>query len=1571
MVALPTGPENALALLALAAYHTCAPVNANATATEILEDARRLNIKAIVTTPDAEGRLELHQLQQALNCEVIFITPRRSGVAGLFDMQLMGGITPEYSPERAALHRLGDTSLILHTSGTSGTKKVVPYSLKSLIVGTCCVIQSWDLRSSDVNMNMMPLFHVGGIVRNLLAPILSGGSAIMCFNFDPIAFWSLAPLLRATWYYAAPTIHHSILTAKPAISFDDIRIRMICNAAGGLLPSLALEMKQVFRQAVILPSYGMTECMPIATPPTNYQLDRPGCSGIACGPYLSIRNPVDLEKELPAGATGAICVRGLPTFEGYEVSPDPSVPLSTSAFSSEGWFDSGDVGYMDRDGYLYVTGRSKEIINRGGEVISPFEIEEAIATSCKTHVKNVLAFAVSHDVLQETIGVVIVPADGQPRISLHQLNDLLQHKLHPSKWPFVVVYMNDVPKNNAGKPLRIKLATRLSLPTFTDKITMLQRHFEATLTSATSSLSDPILCSQVKVHIPTIENALLQIPRIRQAAVQARGNTSIDAYVSLDPSDMSTLSLDDVKTRLATLIHGYSIPDAIFSVFCPLYRKPSGDVDFKRIEEEVARRNASNMTATEVMVRDIIAQMLLLEPGAITKDSDFFLLGGNSLLTGKLSHQIRKQTTISLAATDLFSNSTVAGIASLIDQGEKEPPKTLKSKQSTLSNMSFVSEKDKYRLSTLSAMTAVHELNLPVLDEDQTETYPPRRRGQNHPLCLIFQAIPFTFFYPLKTALAWTMLLFVLAHLARYLHTTYWTRMVGLVSAIIIARLTTRVVCPLFAIIFKWIVIGKYQPGVYRTWSTYYLRWWIVNQSLRAAGRGVFAMHPKLLVLYYRLLGAKIGKDVQIDPSAQLGECDLLTLQDGCRIDAAVVRGFCVERDRFIRLDRIVIGARAVLNTYTTIAPGAILPDGAVYGPHASSHDLPSPRSYAAYNRTTFAKPHWLLQVLFAYPIFAIVIFISYIPWFFFIWLMIQETIVDNSDSNSAVDSVIKWFSDPTRVLYHFCARMVHVVLRPLIHVFVSILVKRMLGLNKECKAKDTTQLMLFRRYVNSVLLSKRALKNAFSILGTHYETVSIIYRLMGAKIGRRIYWPGSGIYCLDPELLEIGNDVVFGSRSELYTTDSLGSAKIVIGDGAMIADRVVLLPGTRVGRRTVMGSGALGKGGKEAYEDGSIWMGNGMGNAIRLSHGSKLDMSASTTPSTSTRTLNTGTEDLTTPFGRAFYKRQAPYFVYPYWLIVVINVLCAILTAAYWSVAAVAAAQFLRLIVDNVPDARLFRKSWYRFGLLYGMVALSFVVILKIQAILSLLWVIATKWIIIGRRQEGQFDWDKSSYCQRWQLHLVLSRVVFKGYGNGGVLASFTGSAYFVWYLRALGAKIGKDCGIYVGGRMGLMTEPDLVELGDEVNLDNCSVVAHINSRGHFSLNSLKIAEGCALRTGSRLLSGASMERQSMLCEHTLLSSGEVAEEGATYAGWPGKKLDPAKAAGGGGGAGSASVDSFVENHAAVFMCHMCRQMPKDAVVTDCGHLFCETRLLLSPELTPTVARPVVGTIPKYKCSV
>ncbi|KAJ7870970.1 acetyl-CoA synthetase-like protein [Mycena olivaceomarginata] len=1474
MVALPTGPENALALLALASYHTCAPVNVSCTAAELLDDACRLNAKAIVTTRDAEARLELRALRDALACEVVFVEPRTSGTCGIFDMVVLGAEQMQVQGSPSTPHGLKDQSLILHTSGTSGKKKVVPYILLSLIVGTCAVVESWDLRPSDVNLNMMPLFHVGGVVRNLLAPMFSGGSAIMCAGFDSIAFWTLSQQLQATWYYAAPTIHHAILTSKPdsVVPSRDLRIRMICNAAGGLLPSLAVDLQTTF-QAVILPSYGMTECMPIASPPTTYQLDRPGCSGIACGPYLSIRDPSNLERALSADKTGAICVRGLPAFQGYEISPDINVPLDTSAFSSEGWFDSGDMGHMDEDGYMFITGRSKEIINKGGEVISPFEVEEAIVTAAKRCVKTTLAFGIEHDVLQETIGVVIVPVPGKPRLGLAQLQDLLREHLHPSKWPFAVVYMDDVPKNSAGKPLRIKLATRLGIGCLSDSVPAFHRHFEADVPNDQAALSEPIRCSRVAFDIPSVERALLDLHGVHDVAVRCRDDGSPEAFVAAESGEL--------KDAITDVLPGYAIPDPLHVFPGKLQRTASGKVDFAGMEAEIAQINASAMSEQAMLVRNIIGNLLTADVGKINGDSDFFLLGGNSLLLGKLAYQIRKETGVSIPVATLFSNSTVRGIAGLIVASDAKPKQSAflgsgmhsrTQSEATLLPGGRRSSPDGGRSRNQSGAT------LPGFDKNFVSKL---ARGQTHPLSLIIQAIPFIFFYPLKAALTWTILLLILAELAPHVHGSFWERILSLLVAIIVARLTTRIIFPVFRNHFQWLVIGKYKPGKYRFWSGYYLRYWIVNQALLISGRGIFSMHPSLEILYYRLLGARVGKGVKISKQAKLGEYDLLTFEDGCIVDNALIRGFCVEREGFFTLDRVSIGRYATVNTYTQISPGAAIPDGAVYGPHASSHDGSAPEGFAAFNRPMIPEPNLLLKLFVAWPVILFVYFVSYIPWFSAVWLMMYETDI-LKDNLNALESVVVWFATPQRVSYHALSRIVRALVTPLLQLALGILVKRMFGLNKATSIfSQPSQLALLRRYINSHTLSKSALRSAFSILGTHYEVVSIVYRAMGAKIGRRVYWPGSGIFCLDPELLEIGDDVVFGSRSEVFTTDRLGTAKVTVGNGAMIADRVVLLPGVKIGKFTVMGSGALALRDTE-YKDGSTWLGKDC-----LDDGSTKDLN----------------RDTITPFGHAFYQRKAPFFVYPYALILAINTIIIAMSATYWSVSAIVAAQVLRRIDLHESQAvtEIYRPSWFRPVIIYGLISLCFLVVLNVQAILAILWVIATKWAVIGRRRDGQYAWDASSYCQRWQLHLVFSLFVSMGYGNGGVLGPLTGSAYFVWYLRGIGARIGKNCAIYPGGRAGLMTEPDLVQLGDNVSLDDCSVVAHINSRGNFALNSLEIGSGCAMRSGSRLLSGASMEDSSMLCEHTLLTSGDVADARTVYSGWPAKPMDekhPDKAA-------------------------------------------------------------------------
>jgi len=322
---------------------------------------------------------------------------------------------------------------------------------------------------------------------------------------------------------------------------------------------------------------------------------------------------------------------------------------------------------------------------------------------------------------------------------------------------------------------------------------------------------------------------------------------------------------------------------------------------------------------------------------------------------------------------------------------------------------------------------------------------------------------------------------------------------------------------------------------------------------------------------------------------ARFGEHDLLDIGDNCQIDKALVRGFCVERDGYFRLGRIDIGNNVVINTYTQIAPDTEISDGQVLGPHASSYEDPSDASFAMYNCAAVPRPRGFSTWAAIYVFLGIFKFVTYIPWFAAIYFMILNTIIQVQGLNS-LESVIWWFADPQRVFWHAVGRVMRAVVQPLLQVFLGIIVKRLMGLNREGPHADSSQLSIIRRYINSQTLSQSTLRRAFDILGTHYQMTTWVWRAMGARIGRRVYWPGSGIHCPDPELLEVGDDVVFGSRSELHTSDGLGSQKIRIEAGAMIADRVVLLPGTHVGYRTVMGSGSLSL--RDGYyPDGSTWV--------------------------------------------------------------------------------------------------------------------------------------------------------------------------------------------------------------------------------------------------------------------------------------------------------------------------------------------------------------------------------------------
>jgi len=232
-----------------------------------------------------------------------------------------------------------------------------------------------------------------------------------------------------------------------------------------------------------------------------------------------------------------------------------------------------------------------------------------------------------------------------------------------------------------------------------------------------------------------------------------------------------------------------------------------------------------------------------------------------------------------------------------------------------------------------------------------------------------------------------------------------------------------------------------------------------------------------------------------------------------------------------------------------------------------------------------------------------------------------------------------------------------------------------------------------------------------------------------------------------------------------------------------------------------------------------------------------------------------------------------------------------SVINGVYWNVGSVSAVQVVARLYEehNSVALNFLGKTSYRPIAIYVFFLALIMGIMALQSIIVIAATIAAKWILMGRRKPGNYDWDKSSYCQRWQLFLKLETFRRHCYGSQGILGLLTGTQWITMYFRALGADIGKDCALFAGGLPSLMfTEPDLITLGDRVALDDCSVVGHINTRGRFDLNPLSIGARSVLRSGSRLLSGARMEEDSCLLEHTLIMAGDVVEGGTTSQGWP-----------------------------------------------------------------------------------
>ena len=1270
-ILFPNGPELAVAFVAVLSYCTCAPLNPANTPAEIKGELVNTSSRALLVM-DGEDNEGILEVASELGITVISCTKTESE-CGIFTVEQLLAAREPATPASATKvpSARKDTAMVLHTSGSTGNKKVVPHLVEDLLGGAVCIAAACQLTPDDRCCNQMPLFHVGGIARNVLAPIISGGSVVAMPYFEPGLFWRVASEHRATWYYAGPTMHMLILdTYKAQTPRPTITLRFIANAAGPLLPSVAQEMRDTYTEGAgrfvsVMPSYGMTECMPISSPPVGYNLDRPGTSGRIVGPRCTIRDGNGAEVARGAEHVGEICLQGHPVFLGYENNPEETAKNFVDGGESGAWFKTGDLGYLDEDGWLFITGRSKEVINRGGEIISPTEIEEEL--NSHPAISRLVAFATPHDVLQETIGVCIAMAKGQPRIGLASVHAHVAEALHPSKWPQLIVYADDIPKTGTGKAMRVRLDKRMALPQITDATPEAERLFEAEMVPPGAPVQAPIPTRPVEVSLAPARDALAAADGVADAHVMEReveGKRALVAYVA--PEQGAHLDKLELTAALVATLHEYLVPTAMVTMDDGIPRGADGGVVEAELPSPATERSyAPPETEVQTEMQRVWMEVLGIDDAsAASIKDDFFLSGGSSLLAGKLSGLVKAKFGLPLSGTALFKFRTIEALAEAVEQHRRQKAAEDAAFGTHSRSSRATSSVDSQRSMARGGGGGRRGRSRASESDGGGGGGGGGRRVKGPParltpvdsfsfFPLLVQATPLLLFHPVLRVASWALFVYVVT----LMHQAEDRPTFASVVVALVATKTARVlVMPFVGIAVKWFLIGRFEAGRYRLWGAYYLRWWFTVQVLRFCGRGVFRFTCGGRAWYLRLLGARVGHNVRIARGVHVYEADLLTIGDDSCVDKHVVVEPRAADGAALMLSAIEIGQRCAICSRTVVAPGALLKDGTCLGPLSSSHELDDAcEANRKYCRMGWRPPPLRLVLLLGVPSQLLVAAASWALPIVSIWLMISG----RDSAPRDLQSCVHWFLTGRRLAWYFAIRLEWVLVAPFVRLAAIVLVKRLVV--GTLRPGPVTPWFRFQRWLMADLLPDGTLAGCHQLLGIHWGGVTLAMRLLGARCGARVFWPGSGVEVAEHDLLTVSTDAVFGSRSLVLCSDDESARPVVLEPGANVADRNVVLPGVTLGRNGCLGSASLAAADTK-FAAGCVTVGSVHNDTVVLEPGSDLP------------TSRAAREPTVKPFGRTFYGRDgdpevprtAKYRVLPVPLFALYNWLCKGAYAAY-----------------------------------------------------------------------------------------------------------------------------------------------------------------------------------------------------------------------------------------------------------------------------------------------------------------
>eukprot|EP00441_Pelagodinium_beii_P047567 CAMPEP_0197622594 /NCGR_PEP_ID=MMETSP1338-20131121/2832_1 /TAXON_ID=43686 ORGANISM="Pelagodinium beii, Strain RCC1491" /NCGR_SAMPLE_ID=MMETSP1338 /ASSEMBLY_ACC=CAM_ASM_000754 /LENGTH=1104 /DNA_ID=CAMNT_0043192337 /DNA_START=96 /DNA_END=3407 /DNA_ORIENTATION=- len=448
---LDNGKEMAVCMLAVM-YTACAvPLNPTFTEAELSAAMEQLRCTAVVVRPGPAGEAAR---TAATNLGLRILTLSQTGAGKALSLE-GPRVQPQTRPQE-----MGREVLLLKTSGTTSKGKVVTFSLERLSLAARYNARCMKLGQGSICLSMMPLYHIAGISVNFLASMSAGATVLFYSGLFEVKRFS-AELERPddykpTWYFAVPAVHDAVLAHAADLGRPlRHRLTMIRSAGAALLQDTGLRLVGTFDCAVT-PAYGMTEALEITCPPMGYRLEKPGSIGPSISAEIQLMD-------------GEVCVRGNLVMPGYEfhgpAEDDPNTEAWTGSKKGQGFLRTGDLGYMDKDGWLFLTGRCKEMINRGGETINPHEVEPAVLS--KPEIDAAVCFAAPHKALGECIAVAVVLKKGFAPQQVPPM-DILKHcssRASQTMTPEVILYLprEALPTTATKKFIRAGLAQRLGL----------------------------------------------------------------------------------------------------------------------------------------------------------------------------------------------------------------------------------------------------------------------------------------------------------------------------------------------------------------------------------------------------------------------------------------------------------------------------------------------------------------------------------------------------------------------------------------------------------------------------------------------------------------------------------------------------------------------------------------------------------------------------------------------------------------------------------------------------------------------------------------------------------------------------------------------------------------------------------------------------------------------------------------------------------------------------------------------------------------------------------------------------